>query len=98
MLLLIVRLEAVPGQLNELIEGANTVAEYTRQEPGCLSYGFYQDSADLTSCIFVEQYSDQEALEFHRSQSYFAAFKARLPDLVRSRHAELMWVSRSEEL
>lgn len=98
MLLLIVHLEVVPGRLDELVEVANVVARESRGEPGCLAYGFYQDTGQPTSFVFVERYTNREALAHHRSQPYFATFKAQMLDLVRSRRAELLSVERLEAL
>jgi quinol monooxygenase YgiN len=54
----------------------------TRQEPGCISYRFYQDIEDPNAFSFVELWQDYDALDGHFRSAHVGAFLGRLPDLV----------------
>lgn len=55
----------------EFIEFSKEQIEKSRAEEGCISYTLYQDPYDSTQFIFVEQWKDQAAIDFHFSTDHF---------------------------
>ena len=47
------------------------LAEASRQEPGCVSYIPHFVEGEATTVLLYEQYTDQAALEFHRTTPHF---------------------------
>lgn len=41
------------------------LVEYTRKQPGCISYDVYQDAERENALVFVEKWSDQRYLDDH---------------------------------
>jgi quinol monooxygenase YgiN len=46
----------------------------SREEPGCLDYGYYEDAMAPGTFIFVEKWAGQAALDFHFAQDYCLDF------------------------
>ena len=63
--------EYVPT-FKQVIKG---VVKETLKEKGCLNYAFYQDAADSTKFFLYEEYTNQEALDFHLAQPYLVEFR-----------------------
>ncbi len=57
-----------------------TVAErqvtLSREEAGCLNYGYYEDAMSPGTFLFYEEWKDQAAVDFHFAQSYCLEFMA----------------------
>ncbi len=49
------------------IAAARTCIEETRREAGCLSYDMHESVTEPGSFVFVEQWQDRAALDFHMS-------------------------------
>jgi len=58
-------LPANAGMIDELIEELTTLAAATRQEPGCVEYGFYRDASDPNTILSFERWVDQSAEDAH---------------------------------
>jgi quinol monooxygenase YgiN len=48
-------------------------------EPGCTLFQYVRDPSDASSYLVIEQYEDQDALDFHLSTDYLQAF---IPELM----------------
>ena len=51
--------------------GKDLMAKVKGNEPGTLTYQLYKSKSDPQTYIFMEQYSNQEALEAHGKTDYF---------------------------
>jgi quinol monooxygenase YgiN len=61
----------------------------SRQEPGCVSYIPHFLEEGPATVLIYEQYTDEAALEHHRSSPHFAQFAAGgLYQLITDRHLE----------
>lgn len=70
------KVEAVEAVLREMIEP-------TRQEPGCIKYQLLQNNSQPTDFTFVEEWTDNEALNAHAASSHIqAAFVVKLKGLL----------------
>lgn len=58
-------LPAADGRADELLTTLQSLADSTRQERGCIEYGFYQDAADSNRVISFERWVDQDAEDSH---------------------------------
>lgn len=48
----------------------------TRQEPGCLSFAFYQSLEDPADWVLLESFADAAALQSHMAQPHTRQFFA----------------------
>lgn len=46
----------------------------TRSEAGCISYNLFQDVSIPGNFVFVEEYKNQEAVDFHFASEYLKEF------------------------
>ncbi len=58
-------LPAKEGSVEALLRELETLAEATRQEHGCIEYGFYQESSDANTVLSFERWLDQDAEDAH---------------------------------
>jgi quinol monooxygenase YgiN len=59
-----------PEHRQRFIAVSTTMIEQTRAEPGCLSFGFYQDAADPNTFLFYEEFADRAAVLLHDQTAY----------------------------
>lgn len=70
----VAKLKIQEGKEAEFEKVANELAEKVNaNEPGCLLYKPMKDKSDPQTYIFMEQYTDQAALEHHGQTDYFKA-------------------------
>lgn len=70
-------------QVGNLLAALEIMIEHTRAEPGCQNYDLYRSGDDDAPVLHLwERYDDMAALEAHRAADYFAAYRAKLPDLL----------------
>ena len=58
------------------------VAVPSREEEGCIEYGFYRDRADPTRMLAFEIWANQDALNFHFETEHFKAAIGKLEGLL----------------
>ncbi|MEM6654587.1 MAG: putative quinol monooxygenase [Planctomycetota bacterium] len=58
-------LPAREGYADHLLGELGALAKATRQEPGCIEYGFYRDSSDGNTVLSFERWVDQAAEDAH---------------------------------
>ena len=68
------RITVQPDAAGQFLSYAGVIVAATQQEPGCLVYKLYQEVGSPSSFIFYEEYTDQEAIDFHNSTSHFKTF------------------------
>lgn len=57
------------------------VAHETRQEPGCISYGFYADIENPLRLRIYEEWENAEALERHFTMPHMVRFAEGMSDI-----------------
>ena len=58
-------LPAKEDSVEALLGALESLAEATRQEPGCIEYGFYRDTADTNCVLSFERWVDQASEDAH---------------------------------
>ena len=58
-------LPAKENSVDELLVTLESLAEATRQEHGCIEYGFYRDSANTECVLSFERWVDQASEDAH---------------------------------
>lgn len=82
MIVVIARLTVKPDKKDELMELAKPLISATREEPGCNSYTLLDDRFDPSSCTFVEEWKDKEALRQHIKTPHFGEFMGKSKELM----------------
>lgn len=79
--IIVAHFTALPGKRQELLEFLQTLAEPTRQEPGCVRYELNQDLDDSSTFTFVETFADKGGFDAHCATPYVARLFELLPVL-----------------
>ena len=58
-------LPAKEGSAEDLLAELQTLAQATRQEPGCIEYGVYRDAENPGTVLSYERWVDREAEDSH---------------------------------
>ena len=82
MLIVIAKAGCAPENRDELVELARWMQNESRQEPGCISYGFYNSLEDPTEFVAVEEWESKEALQAHFQAPSVAGFGQRVGSLL----------------
>ena len=61
---------------------ALAMAEATRREAGCISYGFYADLVDPGTFFLFEEWESDAALAAHFQTEHMARFQQQIPALL----------------
>ncbi len=77
------RFEVKPEQRELFLKLATTALAPTRAEPGCISYGFYEQPTVKNSFIYYEEWKDRTALKDHLKQPYVQPLLAKFPELLK---------------
>ena len=85
MVLVIGRVQCRPEQREELVAQLERMQDNSRQEAGCLRYGFFAAVEDPLSFIAVEEWADREALDRHFTEPHLQEFTGRLRELISTR-------------
>ena len=79
---LLVRIQSHPGKRLALIDTLNDYCENLDQEPGTEAFMIALDPGDEDVIWLYEWFTDQEALDAHRSSDAFADLMQRMPELI----------------
>jgi quinol monooxygenase YgiN len=82
MLIVIGRVGCAEGKREEFVAHMKTMQEASRQEPGCIDYGFFAAIEDPDQFVAVELWESKEALETHFGAPSVANFGDGLAGLV----------------
>ena len=82
MLIVIARAGCAPENREALVEAAKWMQNESRQEPGCINYGFYVSLEDPTEFVAVEEWESREALQAHFEAPSVAGFGAKIGPLL----------------
>jgi quinol monooxygenase YgiN len=77
-IIVIGRVACRPEQRGDLVSLLEGMQERSRQEEGCLSYGFFEAIEAPNSFVAVEQWASREALDRHFAQPHLAEFATKL--------------------
>jgi quinol monooxygenase YgiN len=79
MIVVVGRVTSDGEKRDELIRVAQAVARASREEEGCISYRFYEDTEVSNEFVFVEEWADQQALERHFATDHIRVFMQAIP-------------------
>jgi len=96
-MMIVAKISVKPEKADLFIEAAKDIIEKSNAEEGCTFYQLYRDPYDASKFIFVEEYKDQAAVDFHFAADYFNAFGPKIADYVLGA-AEIKVISVGEEL
>jgi len=90
MLILAVNVIIKAGHETDVLDSFRTLQEYTRREPGCLTYVVQRSRENPRAFLIYEQYTDDAALQEHRNSPHFKQYATNgFYRLVEERRAEL---------
>lgn len=81
---IIAELAIKPENIDEAKELAKEMIENVKQEKGTLFYSLNIDSDDPNTFIFMERYSDKEALKVHGETPHFKTFMEKITPFLSS--------------
>lgn len=77
------RFEIKPEQRDLFLKLATAALAPTRAEPGCISYGFYEQPTAQNSFIYYEEWQDRTALIEHLHKPYVQPLFAKFSELLK---------------
>jgi quinol monooxygenase YgiN len=80
MVIVIARFRPRPDRLDEFLAVLRDVQAASREDDGCLNYGYHREVADDLSFIAVEEWRDMDALASHLRTPHVARLIAALPE------------------
>ncbi|MBC8164960.1 MAG: antibiotic biosynthesis monooxygenase [Bryobacteraceae bacterium] len=80
LLTVVATIKAKQGKEEEVREALLTLVEPTRGEAGCMQYEPHLSTEVPGEFVFVEKWSDQQALDKHMKSTHYMAVSARLKD------------------
>jgi quinol monooxygenase YgiN len=96
-MMIVAKLSVKPDKVKDFTEAAKEMIENSHKEQGCIFYQLYQDPYDNSKFVFVEEYTNQAAVETHFSTDYFKAFGPKISELVAG-SAEIKIISVAKEV
>ena len=70
----IAKIQVIKGKENKFIALVSPLTELSKAEPGNLVYSLYQDASENSRFIAYEEYTNEEACNYHCSAAHFQAF------------------------
>ena len=83
-LTVVAHLIAKPDKIEETRAALQTLIDPTRAEEGCIKYELLQNNADPTDFTFVEEWSDDKALDEHLQTDHIKHLVLRADELLAS--------------
>lgn len=96
MVIVIAKMTVKPGKKAELFVLAQDLIVATRAEEACISYELLDDPYDGSSCVFVEKWTDKEALVQHLKTSHINEWRQKSVNLLAEKTAIQLY--QSEEI
>ena len=78
-------LPAKEGRIEDLLAALQTLADATRQEPGCIEYGFYRDTENPNTVLSFERWADAAAEDSHWQTPHLKAGIAAMGDILETK-------------
>ena len=98
MIYVLATIKAMPGQSSAIIVGARACIAATRQEDGCISYDYVQDTQDADKLIVVERWTSRAALAAHMTTPHLAAWRLERKPMVVNTKVEIIHAAEVETL
>ena len=76
------RISVKPEAIQQFLAYAQVIVLASNLEQGCLVYKLYQEVGHPSSFIFYEEYTDQDAIDFHNSTNHFKTFIGQITELL----------------
>lgn len=80
--IVIARVSCKPEQRDHLIEILTRLQTASREEDGCLNYGFCEAIEEENAFVAVEEWRDRDTLARHLQTPHIAEFLAALPEAI----------------
>jgi quinol monooxygenase YgiN len=80
MVIVIARFRPRPDRLDDFLVVLRDVQAASREDDGCLNYGYHREVGDDLSFIAVEEWRDMDALAAHLRTDHVARLIAALPE------------------
>jgi quinol monooxygenase YgiN len=74
-----------PTEQEMFLELCKWIAPFSKKEEGALSYYFCKDAVNEDYYLFIEEWENQEALDFHLQQWYFKSFMEKATPMLLSK-------------
>lgn len=81
-MMIVAKLSVKPEKIKDFTEAAKEMIEKSNKESGCSFYQLYQDPYDNSRFVFVEEYTNQAAVDAHFATDYFKAFGPKIGDFI----------------
>lgn len=82
MIVVLAKVTVKPEKKAELLEKAKVVIAETVKEQGCVSYVLFDNPYDPSGCMFVEEWTDLDALKQHAASAHIAEWRKQSADLL----------------
>jgi quinol monooxygenase YgiN len=79
------RVACRPGQREQLLALMTEMQERSREEEGCIRYGFFEAVGAENEFVAVEEWATREALDRHFARPHLQDFVRGLPDAIAER-------------
>lgn len=76
------RFEIEPEKRELFLKLATAAIAPTRAEPGCISYGFYEQPSAPNSFLYYEEWKDSQALSEHLKKPYVKPLFAKFSEIL----------------
>ena len=96
MVIVIAKMTVKPGKKAEIFALAQDLIVATRAEEECISYELLDDPYDVSSCAFVERWTDKEALVQHLKTPHINVWRQKSVNLLAEKTAIQLY--QSEEI
>lgn len=87
MILVKAQLTIAPEGRHSFLQAMAALVQASRSEPGCLSFGCYEDVSSPNAFTVLEEWQDRASFERHEAASHLVAFKAQVGGMIVSREA-----------
>lgn len=87
MVIVFAKVSVKPEKKAELLELAKGVMATTQKEDGCVSYVLFDHPHDPGTCMFVEEWTDKEALLKHASAPHILEWRKASADFLSGKTA-----------
>lgn len=77
MITLIARLPIIEGKMEEALGAFRELMSEVDKEEGTMLYSLNAEKGDPNTLVVVEQYRDEDSLQYHSSTSHFKEFSAK---------------------
>lgn len=81
MITIIARVKIKEGKEDDFLKLVTPLVKASNEEAGCISYRLFIEAFDKGSFAFIEQWKDEDAIDFHGKTPHFQAYVAEVGDM-----------------